>query len=269
MNILHYLSVPFYDILPCFAAAKLGSAACCRTKLNPQWTILDAGTRIKAFPWSQLLASCRAAKWHKTVQFCLQSYETVFLMWKKEAGGMPVQGQLQMSDYRGSREDDSLSSTTPKSHRLMVILFSPPLTFILSPLFHPLPLFAFLPREICGDQYHFHILSVKCEDITWRWLAHLSLCGGGCGGGVGVIGRVTVSLDLFQVEFCFAALSNSHHILFNPQLAIVKSGKSPRNRIIYVIEHKFLMLMACHITYVICIDLSGIRIFLLETQYNS
>lgn len=182
MNILHYLSVPFYDILPCFAAAKLGWAACCRTKLNPQWTILDAGTGIKAFPWRQLLSSCRAAKWHKTVQFCLQSYETVFLMWKKEAASMPEQGQLQMSGYRGSREDDSLSSTTPKSHRLMVILF-----LLLSPSFylHYSTLSHFWPS--CQEKYVGSIplpyLSVKYEGITWRWLAQLSLGGGGGGAG--------------------------------------------------------------------------------------
>lgn len=87
-------------------------------------------------------------------------------MWKKEAARMPVQGQLQMSGYRGSREDDSLSSTTPKSHRLMVILHSPPLTFTLPLLFHsPLLFFAFLPRVMCDDQYHFHIylLSMKLQ----------------------------------------------------------------------------------------------------------
>lgn len=45
MNILHFLSDLFYDVVSCFAAMEFGQAACCLASLNPLRTVIYAGTR--------------------------------------------------------------------------------------------------------------------------------------------------------------------------------------------------------------------------------
>lgn len=48
MNILHFLSDLFYDVVSCFAAMEFGQAACCLASLNPLWTVIYAGTSCRA-----------------------------------------------------------------------------------------------------------------------------------------------------------------------------------------------------------------------------
>lgn len=112
------------------------------------------------------LPSCRgAAKWHKTVWCCLQSYETVRLMWKKAAAHAPAQGSAPDEWLQGLRGRHQ-PALTPKSHRLIV--FTPPP----SPSVPALLIYYTFP---CGTCFSTFLPCSKCKDTTSTQVLHLWL----------------------------------------------------------------------------------------------
>lgn len=108
MNILHFLSNLFYDVVSCFAAMEFGQAACCLASLNPLQTVIYAGTRT---------APCHRASCHQgagqqngTKLFDAACNYTRHRIWcgRKQQPTRQCGGQPQTSGYRGFREDASL-----------------------------------------------------------------------------------------------------------------------------------------------------------------
>lgn len=120
---------------------------------------------------SQLPSSCGAAKWHKTVWCCLQSYKTEHLMRKKAAAHAPVRGSATDEWLQGLR-GRCQSALTPKSHRLMVFLPPPHLLFQLSS-FITLSLLIYAFLRSC------HVQNIKIDTTSTQvlhlWLAKVCL----------------------------------------------------------------------------------------------
>lgn len=108
MNILRFLSELFSNVVSRFAAMEFWTGCLLPGFIKPSVDHYICRNESGAASRSQLPSNHGAAKWHKTVRCCLQSYELAHVMWKAETAHVPVRGQLQMSGYRGFGEDASL-----------------------------------------------------------------------------------------------------------------------------------------------------------------
>lgn len=117
--ILHFLSDLFYDVVSCFAAMEVWTGCLLAGFIKPSADRYICRSDNGAASPSQLPSRRKAAKWHKTVWCCLQSYKTAHLMWKKAAAHASVRGSATDEWLQGLR-GRCQSAPTPKSPRLMV-----------------------------------------------------------------------------------------------------------------------------------------------------
>lgn len=81
INILHFLSELFSDVVPCFAATEFWTGRLLPGFIKPSADHYICRNENGAASRSQLPSNHGAAKWHKTVQCCLQSYCMSRRMW--------------------------------------------------------------------------------------------------------------------------------------------------------------------------------------------
>lgn len=117
---------------------------------------------------SQLPSSRRAAKWHKTVWCCLQSYETAHLMWKKAAAHAPVRGSATDEWLQGLR-GRSQSALTPKGQTNCPSPPPPsvPALFIYYALPFHICFSTFLPCAKCN--FHSGVTSMVSKSLLSFW----------------------------------------------------------------------------------------------------